>query len=205
MNQKPRSGGSWCPLSQTSPCSFDQVSLQEGWEWVKKSGKIWSAVINNNTNRTFCAFSVEAFFISRFSAYCCKNKRQTNAIWWMWHEASPLNSLAATKWCKSCDMATSDWSSTYTDRGSASRPASASLSPILVSTGSPPDSGNSSPNSPAFAQDVSHFELLSKSTRAILSLSVFRGNRGKCSFLILVEWLCTFSLSLLTLFSLHPY
>ncbi|XP_020628838.1 coiled-coil domain-containing protein 171-like isoform X1 [Orbicella faveolata] len=47
-------------------------------------------------------------------------------------------------------MATSDWSSTYTEGG---RSASASISPIPVSTGSPPDSGNSSPNSPAFAQD----------------------------------------------------
>lgn len=52
-------------------------------------------------------------------------------------------------------MATSDWSSAYTDRTLVSGPASASLSPIPVSTGSPPDSGNSSPNSPAFAQDVS--------------------------------------------------
>ena len=51
-------------------------------------------------------------------------------------------------------MATSDWSSTYTEGG---RSASASISPIPVSTGSPPDSGNSSPNSPAFAQDVSIF------------------------------------------------
>ena len=49
-------------------------------------------------------------------------------------------------------MATSDLSSTYTEGG---RSASASISPIPVSTGSPPDSGNSSPNSPAFAQDVS--------------------------------------------------
>jgi len=46
----------------------------------------------------------------------------------------------------------SDWSSTYTEGG-----RSASISPIPVSTGSPPDSGNSSPNSPAFAQDVSIF------------------------------------------------
>lgn len=54
-------------------------------------------------------------------------------------------------------MATSDWSSTYTDRGSLGRPGSASISPIPVSTGSPPDSGNSSPNSPTCAQDVSVF------------------------------------------------
>ena len=57
-------------------------------------------------------------------------------------------------------MATSDWSSTYTDRDSVGRPASASLSPIPVSTGSPPDSGNSSPNSPTFAQDVSIFWIV---------------------------------------------
>ena len=67
-------------------------------------------------------------------------------------EASSLRFIVALEWCKSCEMATSDWSSTYTEGG---RSASASISPIPVSTGSPPDSGNSSPNSPAFAQDVS--------------------------------------------------
>ncbi|KAJ7371526.1 hypothetical protein OS493_024866 [Desmophyllum pertusum] len=48
-------------------------------------------------------------------------------------------------------MATSDWSSTYTD--------GASISSIPVSTGSPPDSGNSSPNSPAFAQDELRWQI----------------------------------------------
>lgn len=75
----------------------------------------------------------------------------------MLHELLAINSLLVLKLSKSCEMATSDWSSTYRDRASLGRPGSASISPIPVSTGSPPDSGNSSPNSPTFAQDVSVF------------------------------------------------
>lgn len=54
-------------------------------------------------------------------------------------------------------MATSDWSSTYTD-GAVS--ANRSLSPIAVSTSSPQDSGNSSPHSPDFARDVSLLKII---------------------------------------------
>ena len=48
---------------------------------LEMSGKIWSAVANNKTNRAFGPFPVESFLIHfGFSAYCCNNKRKLSAV-----------------------------------------------------------------------------------------------------------------------------
>lgn len=122
------------------------------WEWASQmSGKLNMVSGNKqqNKSRFLGHFPLKASFTSVFQRIVVITKEKQMPCKWMWHEALPLRSLVAPKGCKSCEMATSDWSSTYTD--------GASLSSIPVSTGSPPDSGNSSPNSPAFAQDVSIF------------------------------------------------